>query len=368
MKLSQIGELSLLDEIQKRFGKYSSRILVGIGDDAALIKASSENILVTTDMMVEGIHFNLGFATPYQIGFKLVSVNVSDIFAMGGKPKFLLLNVAMNKSTDKTVFDGFFDGVGQAMSLYGLSLVGGDISASHKGISVSATIIGYAKKYVTRSGAKRGDRIYVTGNLGDSACGLALLKKIKRPIPLENTATPPLTPPTSGGECFKVPSLLRGEGQGEGEGLDSKFRTLFSKCGLSWGDIEPLLRRHLMPVARNPIEFVGNATSMIDISDGLLIDLSRICDESKVGARVCTKKIPLSCELTNVALCLNIAPTKLALSGGEDYELLFTAPANKKIKAKCIGEIVKSQRVLVDCSGIEKQFSAEGYQHFGIQR
>jgi len=368
MKLSQIGELSLLEEIRKRFGKYSSRILVGIGDDAALIKASNENLLVTTDMMVEGIHFNLSFATPYQLGFKLVSVNVSDIFAMGGKPKFLLLNIAMNKSTDKTVFDSFFDGVHEAMNLYDLSLVGGDISASQEGISVSATVIGYTKKHVTRSGAKIGNRIYVTGTLGDSACGLALLKKIRRPIPLENTATPPLTPPTRGGECFKIPALLRGESQGEGEGLGSKFRTLFPKWGLSWNDIVPLLRRHLMPVARNPIEFVGNATSMIDISDGLLIDLSRICDESKVGARIYAENIPLSSELNKVASCLNISPTKLALSGGEDYELLFTAPANKKIKAKCIGEVVKSQRVIVDISGKEKQFSAEGYQHFGVQR
>ena len=368
MKLSQIGELSLLEEIQKRFGKYSSRILVGIGDDAAIIKASSENILVTTDMMVEGIHFNLGFATPYQIGFKLVSVNVSDIFAMGGKPKFLLLNVAMNKSTDKTVFDSFFDGVHQAMNLYGLSLVGGDISASQKGISVSATIIGYAKKHVTRSGAKRGDRIYVTGNLGDSACGLALLKKIKRPIPLESNTVIKESAFSSQRSKPPLPPFTKGR---RGRITNVKLQTMnsvLSKLGLSWSDVEPLLRRHLMPVARNPIEFVGNATSMIDISDGLLIDLSRICDESKVGARICTEKIPLSCELTNVASCLNISPTKLALSGGEDYVLLFTAPVNKKIKAKCIGEIVKSQRVLVDTLGREKQFSAEGYQHFGVQR
>jgi thiamine-monophosphate kinase len=359
MKLSQIGELSLLEEIQKRFGKYSSRILVGIGDDAALIKASSENILMTTDMMVEGIHFNLGFATPYQVGFKLVSVNVSDIFAMGGNPKFLLLNVAMYKNTDKTVFDGFFDGVDQAMSLYGLSLVGGDISASHKGISVSATIMGYARKHVTRSGAKRGDKIYVTDNLGDSACGLALLKKIKRPIPLEKSKE------------LRVVGKERRQKNKESLTKDSELyalRSMLAEKGLSWRDVEPLLRRHLMPVARNPIEFVGNATSMIDISDGLLIDLSRICDESKVGARVCMEKIPLSCELAKVALCLNIAPAKLALSGGEDYELLFTAPANKKIKAKCIGEIVKSQRVLVDISGKERRFSVEGYQHFGVQR
>jgi thiamine-monophosphate kinase len=368
MKLSQIGELSLLKQIRKRFEKHPPNIIVGIGDDAALIKPSHENLLITTDMMVEGIHFNLSFVTPYQLGFKLVSVNVSDIYAMGGKPKFLLLNIAMNKNTDKKVMDCFFDGVQEAINLYSLSLVGGDLSAAHKGMTLSATLIGYTKRYRKRSGAKIGDKIYVTGNLGDSACGLALLKKIRKTIPLKNTATPPLTPPTSGGECFKVPSLLRGEGQGEGEGLNSKFRTLFSKWGLSWNDVGPLIRRHLMPVARDSRKIVRNATSMIDISDGLLIDLSRLCDESKVGARIYTKNIPLSSELKKVALNLGISPIKLALSGGEDYELLFTIPAAKKVKAIYIGDIIESKRVIIDITGREKTFSAEGYQHFGVQR
>jgi thiamine-monophosphate kinase len=306
--------------------------------------------------------------TPYQLGFKLVSVNVSDIYAMGGKPKFILLNTAMNKTTDKTVFDSFLDGIHKAMNLYGLFLVGGDISASHEGISVSATVIGYAKKYVKRSGAKIGDRIYVTGTLGDSACGLELLKKIKKPIPIENTATPPLTPPTRGGECFKIPSPSRGEGKGGGESLNFRFNTLFSKLGLFWNDIEPLLRRHLMPVARDPEQSVKGATSMIDISDGLLIDLSRLCDESKVGARIYTENIPLSSELKKVSSYLGISPIKLALSGGEDYELLITVPAGKKIKATYIGDITESERVIVDSLKREKTFIAEGYQHFGIQR
>src|SRR4030067_1226002 len=199
MNLSQIGELPLLEQIRKSFEKHSSHVLVGIGDDAALIKPENKNLLVTTDMMVEGVHFDLSFVTPYQLGFKLVSVNVSDIYAMGGEPKFILLTLAMNKRTDKKAFDSFFEGAQKAMSLYGLSLVGGDISASRKGIIVSATVLGYATKYVKRSGARIGDRIYVTANLGDSACGLELLKKIKKPVPIENTATPPPPPPPHGG-------------------------------------------------------------------------------------------------------------------------------------------------------------------------
>jgi len=338
MKLSQIGELTILEQIRKRFEKRSPDIVIGIGDDAAVLKPFKKNILVTTDMMVEGVHFNMDFITPYQLGFKLVSVNVSDIYAMGGIPRFLLLGIAMNKNTATETFDTFFDGVHEAMKHYGLSLVGGDISSASKGMSLSATLIGYAEKCLKRSGAKKGDRIYVTGNLGDSVCGLELLKKIKRPIHLEKNRS-----------TFNVQRLTK-------------------KLGLTWEDVEPLLTRHLMPKARDPRRFIRYATSMIDISDGLLIDLSRLCDESKVGARIYTKNIPVSSELKKAASCLGISPIRLALSGGEDYELLFTAPRDKRVKAIYIGDITESERVIIDPSGKKRTFSAEGYQHFGIQR
>ncbi|MEW6162565.1 MAG: thiamine-phosphate kinase [Nitrospirota bacterium] len=341
MKLSQIGELSLLEQIRERFEEHSRHIIVSIGDDAAVLKPVGKNLLLTADMMVEGVHFDLNFITPYQLGFKLISVNVSDIYAMGGKPRFLLLNIAMSKNTEKEVFDQFLDGVHEAMKLYTVSLVGGDLSASNKGMTLSATLIGYAKRYIKRSGAKIGNRIYVTGNLGDSACGLELLKKIRRSIPLHGKHS-----------------------AGKFEIRNSKFE--IKKWGLSWNDVEPLLRRHLLPKARDPKEFVRNATSMIDISDGLLIDLSRLCDESKVGARIYIKNIPMSSELKKTTSYLGIPPIKLALSGGEDYELLFTAPAEKKVKAIYIGDITESERVIVDISGREKTFSAEGYQHFDV--
>lgn len=347
LKLSQIGELTLLEHIRKKFEKYPPNIIVGIGDDAALVKPSNENLVVTTDMMVEGVHFNMDFITPFQLGFKLVSVNVSDIYAMGGKPKFILLNIAMRKNIDKKMVDSFFDGVQDAMKLYSLFLVGGDLSASHKDITLSATIIGYAKKYLKRSGAKIGNKIYVTGNLGDSACGLELLKKIKKPIHTEFSKE------------------LRAKSK------DALLRALHSKLpakGLRWNDVEPLLKRHLMPEARNPVKFIRYATSMIDISDGLLIDLCRLCDESRVGAKIYTNNIPISSELKKVASGLGIAPLKLALSGGEDYEILFTAPAERNTKAIYIGDITKSERLIIDISGKKSAFSAEGYQHFSIHR
>jgi thiamine-monophosphate kinase len=351
MKLSQIGELTLLDQIRKRFKKKSNNIIVGIGDDAAVLKPIYKNLLVTTDMMVEGVHFDLSLTTPYQLGFKLISVNVSDIYAMAGKPLYLLLNIAVKKNTEKKFIDKLFDGIKDAMNLHDTILIGGDLSATKSGMALSATLIGYAKRHIQRSGANVGDGIYVTGNLGDSACGLELLKRIKRPVPLER-------------------SKIRKHGAKRKELRDkSKDPMRHAPCamllkGLSWNTVEPLLRRHLLPEARDAKKFARYATSMIDISDGLLIDLSRLCSESRVGARIYIDNIPLSPELKKAAVHLDIPPLKLALSGGEDYEMLFTAPAGNKVRAIYIGEIIKSGRFIVDSSGREKPFSAKGYQHF----
>jgi len=218
---------------------------------------------------------------------------------------------------------------------------------------LSATLIGYAKKYLKRSGAKQGDRIYVTGNLGDSACGLELLKRIKKPIPIE----------------FSKERRAKSE-ERRAKSKDTLLYATRSKLlkDLTWNDVEPLLRRHLMPEARNPGRFIRYATSMIDISDGLLIDLSRLCEESKVGAKIYVENIPLSSQSKKVASCLGISPVKLALSGGEDYEMLFTAPSSKRINAIYIGDITESERVIVYPSKRKRAFSAEGYQHFGIHR
>lgn len=292
-KLSQFGELSLLEQIRKKFGRKSKNILVGIGDDAAVLKPKNEYLLVTTDMMVEGVHFDLRSVTAYQLGFKLISVNVSDIYAMGGDPFSVLLNIAVSRNTEKEFIDVFFDGVKDAMNVYRTRLIGGDISSADKGMSIAATLIGYARKYIKRSGAKVGDKIYVTGPLGDSACGLELLRKIKGHVPIGNERS--------------MVSVRR----------STLPYALLSKSGLSWKIIEPLLRRHLMPMARNPKKILRFATSMIDISDGLLIDLSRLCDESRVGARIYEKNIPMSFEIKETASHFGIHPLGLALSGGK---------------------------------------------------
>lgn len=328
MKLAAAGELFLLEKLRRGFKTKGRDLVLGIGDDCAVIKPAASNMLLTTDMMVEGVHFDMRWTTPFQLGFKLVSVNVSDIYSMGGLPRFLLLDFAANSAFDMDSFRRFFDGVRSAMKKYGVSLIGGDISASDK-LVVSATVAGYASRPITRNGARPGDCIYVTGHPGDSSCGLRLLKRIKRRIEIEKKKKEEAS-------CDRLP----------------------------WTVALPLLQRHLMPVAVKPDVYTAKASSMIDLSDGLLIDLSRICRGSHAGAKVYTGMIPLSEELRLAAAYLKTDPLEFALSGGEDYELLFTAPRGNYRGATCIGEITAKGMFLVDADGRSSKITPRGYQHF----
>ena len=356
MKLRLIGELRLLEEIRRRFSvpvqKADSGVIIGIGDDAAAIALpveKNEKLLVTTDLMHEGVHFDLSYTAPYHLGFKLVSVNVSDIMAMGGIPRYLLLNASLKEDTDETFFWEFYEGISCALRQYGVALIGGDLSSARNDMVFSATVLGYANKPVTRGGAVAGDRIYVTSATGDAACGLDLLKRLspesKEAVKLWKHFADPL------------PDMMLTHGEG--------------LVKLDGNKIRPLLARHLMPVARELHELLPYVTSMVDVSDGLFTDLCRICDESHVGARVYLEKIPISESMRFAAGCIGSSPLEFAASGGEDYELLFTISpeAAEKldcIHAYCIGEITEKERVAVDKSGREAALKAEGYQHFGI--
>ncbi len=328
MKLAQIGELSLLDRLRRRFRSRAKGLILGIGDDAAVITPDGST-LVTTDLMVEGVHFDLSWTSPFQLGFKLVSVNVSDIFAMGGNPRFVLLNFAARGDCSLRFITDFLDGLEDALKTYDVALIGGDVSAADR-LMLSATAIGSASTVIRRKGAVIGDRIYVTGTLGDAACGLELLKKLQRTV-----------------------DLSRGS------------RSLLP---VPWHVAAPLLKRHLMPVARNSAVVCASATAMIDVSDGLLIDLERLCRESGVGARIRLQDIPMSVALKQAASVLGLSAVDLACSGGEDYELLFTASPRKKIDACCIGEITRSGIAVVNAAGRRINIARRGYQHFAIQR
>ncbi len=334
MKLAEAGELHLVERLRKRFSVKSAdrrgaaALLLGIGDDAAAIRCGRAQSLLTTDMMVEGVHFDLRWTTLFQLGYKLVSVNVSDIFAMGGRPEYLLLNFSGPGSLDLSQYDLFFDGIAEALAKYSIELIGGDMSSSDR-IVLSATAVGTASKIVTRDGACQGEYIHVTGSLGDAAAGLGIMKNLRKQIPLERDAVPNL----------KLP----------------------------WEIIEPVIRRHLMPDAVNPQPYLGHATAMMDISDGLLIDLGRLCRESRVGARIRVDRLPLSQGLVESSRLLKVSPVDLALHGGEDYELLFTAAAPQIPGATCIGEIVRSGLKVIGPDGKPVKQQAKGYEHFAVQ-
>ncbi len=369
MRLHQKGELSILRDLKEKFNpllkRKDSGIIVGIGDDAAVFTCPNEKILVTTDMMNEGVHFDLSYTSASQLGFKLVSVNVSDIYAMGGKPKFIFLNIALRGDVSDEFFWDFFDGISIANNIYGLKLLGGDISSTINDMSVSATVVGVGQKIIKRSGARIGDKIYLTNSTGDSACGLEILKKL-----------------SSRGR-----NIIKSYGFGiiNKEKRQQKWLTLNNtnskNIKLDFNNAEPLIKRHLMPVVRYSEEINEIGTSMIDVSDGLFIDLLRVCDESGVGARLYLDRIPISKNLKYACKLLNLNPYKLATSGGEDYELLFTAPdgiypfkdvvstpansSSKQLSITCIGEIIPNARVVIALDGTELPLRAEGYQHFG---
>ncbi|NTU43803.1 MAG: thiamine-monophosphate kinase, partial [Nitrospirales bacterium] len=302
-RLRQRGESSLLRDVRKRFEYHGSGIIRGIGDDAAVVFPPREKLLVTTDMMNEGVHFDLSFISPFQLGYKLVSVNVSDIYAMGGKPLYVFLNLAMKAETEEEFFWDLYDGLATALDFYGAKLLGGDLCGVRNEMVLSATVIGSAENPVLRSGASAGDRVYVSGTPGDSACGLEILRGL------------------GPGEREKVKRMRWGHGEmGTERSLTAQSLVSPELRELSWDVGSSLIRRHLMPEARDSSVIGRYATAMIDLSDGLFIDLSRLCEESGVGVRLFAEQLPISREMKEAAEKIGADPFHLAVSGGEDYE------------------------------------------------
>ena len=360
MLLRQVGELGLLKEIRRRFRAPETGdggVIVGIGDDAAAFSPERGSVLVTTDLMAEGVHFDLGLISPRQLGFKLVSVNVSDIMAMAGKPRYLFLSLALREACDESLFWSLFDGIAAGAARYGLSLLGGDLSGARNDMVLSATVIGSAVAVVTRGGACPGDGIYVTGNLGDSACGLEVLRRLTDESRQRVSAHEFAAGPERAGS-YTSEAVLEARG---GPVTTS----------LPWAVAEPLLRRHLTPEARDTGFLAGKATAMIDLSDGLFVDLSRVCDESGCGASIRLDAVPLSDEMKESASLFGLDPWSLATKGGEDYEILFTSAAPPEelsaegLAVNCIGTVTDGRRTVIDADGVESEMKPEGYQHFG---
>ncbi|HBH60561.1 MAG TPA: thiamine-phosphate kinase [Nitrospiraceae bacterium] len=331
MKLSKLGEFGLIKKLQKKFPCISSDVLTGIGDDAAVLNVPDKNILVTSDMLIEGVHFDLTYTTFYQLGHKFLAVNISDILAMGGNPKHFLVSLGIPENCDADNIYDLYSGIHHISGKFGITIVGGDTCASKQGLVLNGTLIGNAAgRAITRSGAQEGDGIFVTDTLGDSAMGLFLLMHMKKQIR----------------SC---------------KSRNTRVNVLGKT--LACRDVLSLAYKHQLPQPV-PLKNTKSVTSMIDISDGLLADLGHICDESKTGAVIYKEKIPLSGELLSVAKKLGRDPVDFALKGGEDYVLLFTAPMNYRTPAYRIGEIIKKGRYIIDGSGRKTRFKAEGYEHF----
>ena len=292
-EISILGEFGLIDHLTKNIELQNASSIVGVGDDAAVIDHFGKQTVITSDMLVEGVHFDLMYTPLKHLGYKSVVVNLSDIYAMNAIPTQIILNIAISNRFSVEAMDEFYDGVYRACTKYGVDLVGGDTSSSQKGFIISVTAIGEVTpdKYVKRSTAKKGDLICVSGDLGGAYVGLLFLEREKK-IYLEN----PKIQPDLESESYVIGRMLKPEARKD--------------------IIEFFEKEKLVPSA------------MMDISDGLSSEILHISKQSNLGCIIYEEKLPIGEEMRNAAYKFEIDPTACALSGGEDYELLFTVAKN----------------------------------------
>jgi thiamine-monophosphate kinase len=288
-EIASLGEFGLIDHLTKNTETQNASTIVAIGDDAAVIDHYGKQTVVTNDLLIEGVHFDLMYMPLKHLGYKTVVVNLSDIYAMNATPTQILLGLAFSNRFSLEALEEFYEGVHAACAHYGVDLIGGDTSTSQKGFIISCTAIGEVApdKYITRSGAQKGDLLCVSGDLGAAFLGLTLLEREKR-IFLES----PGVQPDLEGEKYIVGRILKPEARKD--------------------VIEYFAAKELVP------------TSMIDISDGLSSEILHLCKQSGMGCVLYEEKIPIGEESKSAAFKFNLDPTACALSGGEDYELLFT--------------------------------------------
>ena len=288
-EVSALGEFRLIEHLTKNIEIRNASTILGVGDDAAIIDQFGKQGVITTDLLIEGVHFDLMYTPLKHLGYKSVIVNLSDIYAMNATPTQITLSIAFSNRFSVEALEEFYEGVYAACELYNVDLIGGDTSTSQKGFIISVTAIGEVApdKFVRRSTAKKGDLLCVTGFLGAAFLGLTLLEREKK-IYLEN----PQIQPDLEGEKFVVGKLLKPEARKD--------------------VIEFFERSSILP------------TAMMDVSDGLSSEILHICKQSELGCVLYEEKIPVHEESRQAAFKFGLDPTACALSGGEDYELLFT--------------------------------------------
>jgi len=298
-EISSLGEFGLIDYLTKNIELQNASSIVGVGDDAAVIDHFGKQTVITSDMLVEGVHFDLMYTPLKHLGYKSVIVNLSDIYAMNATPTQIILNIAISNRFSIEALDEFYNGVYTACEKYGVDLIGGDTSSSQKGFIISVTAIGEVTpdKYVKRNTAKKGDLICVSGDLGGAYIGLLFLEREKK-IYLEN----PNIQPDLESESYVIGRLLKPEARKD--------------------IIEFFEKEKLTP------------HSMMDISDGLSSEILHISNQSDLGCVIYEERLPIAEEMKTAAYKFQIDPTACALSGGEDYELLFTIDQNDYDKIK----------------------------------
>ncbi len=335
-EISQLGEFGLIDRITSGLENKNKSTVRGVGDDCAVLDYPDTEVLVSTDLLVEGIHFDLTYVPLKHLGYKAAVVNFSDIYAMNGTPRQITVALAISSRFTVEHIEELYAGIRLACEIYGVDLVGGDTTASRSGLVISVTCVGDAPKesVVYRSGAKDTDLICVSGDLGSAYMGLQLLEREKR---------------VSNGDKDFIPKF-------EGK--------------------EYLIERQLKPEARKDIvRELGEKgivpTSMMDISDGLSSELLHLCRASDTGCRVYEDRLPIDYQTAVMAEELNMNVATAALNGGEDYELVFTVPLHfhddisKMRGIKVIGHMTKPELgcALITRDGVEMTLKAQGFNH-----
>ena len=343
-----MGEFGLIGHLTKDIKLKNESTKKGVGDDCAVMHYGDKETLVSTDMLMEGVHFDLTYVDMKHLGYKSAMVNISDIFAMGGTPRQMTVSIALSKRFKVEDIEDFYEGLRMACDKWNVDIVGGDTTSSLTGLAISITVLGDADKedVIYRSGAKDTDLICVSGNLGAAYCGLQLLEREK-----------------------SVYYMQLQEARKKNKDAVVDFQPDFSGR-------EYLLERQLQPEARGDIlktlrQAGVRPTSMIDISDGLSSEIMHICKESNTGCRLFEKEIPIDYQTAVMAEEMNMNLSTCALNGGEDYELLFTCPIGDYEKVKelddirIIGHITKKElgTLLVTRDGQEFPLKAQGWQH-----
>ena len=348
--ISKLGEFGLIHHLTDNIKTKNESTIKGVGDDCAVLHYPDSEVLVTTDMLMEGVHFDLTYIDMQHLGYKSAMVNISDIFAMNGTPRQLTVSLALSKRFKVEDMEQFYSGLRMACDKWGVDIVGGDTTSSYTGLAISITCIGEARKedIVYRNGAKDTDLICVTGDLGAAYMGLQLLEREK--------------------------SVYYQQVDEARKKNDKRALEQLRDFQPDFAGKEYLLQRQLQTEARGDIiarfrELNIHPTAMMDISDGLSSELMHICKQSNCGCRIYEKNIPIDYQTAVMAEELNMNVTTCALNGGEDYELLFTVPIgdHEKIQqmdgVKLIGHITRPElgQMLVTRDNQEFELKAQGW-------